>query len=74
MGFQDVVFQPSSASYSPHFLKIVAEAKASGLRHVLKQWLWVSKGMLPVKHFHSNIASVVLAEFHGDHKTATKLS
>ena len=37
------------AKGSPHVLKIVVEAKAEGPPHVLLLWLWVSKGMLPVK-------------------------
>ena len=31
--------------------------------------VWVSKGMLPVKYFHSNKASFVSVEFHEYHKT-----
>ena len=34
--------------FIPHFLKIVVEVKASGPPHVLKLWLGVIKGMLPV--------------------------
>ena len=45
MGFQDIAFLPSRASF-PHFLNIVVEVKASG--HVFKLCLGVSKGMLPV--------------------------
>ena len=49
MGFQDVEFLPFRASFPPHFIKIVVEVKASGPSHVLKLWLGVSKGMLPVE-------------------------
>ena len=57
MGFQDVTFLPSRANFSPHFLKIVVEVKASGPPHVLALWLGVSKGMLPVRYFRSNKSS-----------------
>ena len=66
-GFQDVAFLPSRASFQPHFVNIVAEVKALGLR------LWVIKGMIPVKYFCSTKPSFVPVKFHGDHKTATKI-
>ena len=50
MGFQDVVFLPSCASFPPHFLRIVVGVKALGPPHVLRLLLGVSKGMLPVKY------------------------
>ena len=49
MGLQDVKLLPSRASFPPHFIQIVVEVKASGSPHVLKLWLVVRKGMLPVK-------------------------
>ena len=49
MGFQDVVFLPSRASFPLDFLQIVAEVNASGPPHVIELWLRVSKGMFPVK-------------------------
>ena len=45
MGFQAVAFLPSQASFTPHFLKIVVEVKAS-VPHVLKLCLGVGQGML----------------------------
>ena len=51
MGFRDVAFMSSLASFAPYFLKIVLEEKALGQPHVLQLWLGVSKGMLPVKCF-----------------------
>ena len=51
MCFQDVEFLSSQANFPPYFLKIVVDVKALGLPHVLKLWLRVSKGMLPVKYF-----------------------
>ena len=39
MGFQDVVFLPSRASFPPYFLKIVVEVNASGPPPVIKLWL-----------------------------------
>ena len=56
MGFHDVALQSSQASFPPHVTKIVVEVKALGLSHVLKLWLWVRKGMLPVEYFCSNKA------------------
>ena len=46
---------------------------ALGPPHVLKLWLGVSKGMLPVKYFLSIKAFFVLVEFHGDHKTVAMM-
>ena len=57
MGFQDVAFLHSRASFSITFLKIVVEVKAPGPPHILQLWLGVSKGMLPVKYFRSNKTS-----------------
>ena len=73
MGFYDVAFLPSQDSFPLYFLKIVVEMKAFGPPHVLKLCLVLSKGMLPVKYFHSNKAFFVSVEFHLDHKTLTKL-
>ena len=41
MGFQDVAFLPSQASFPPHFLKIVVEVKASGPPQLLQQSLFL---------------------------------
>ena len=57
MGFQDAAFLPPELGFSPHYLKIVVEVKASGPPHVLRMWLAVSKGMLPVEYIHSSKAS-----------------
>ena len=32
------------------FLEIIVEVMTSGVPQVYKLWLWISKGMLPVKH------------------------
>ena len=49
--------------------------KASCPPHVLKLWLGVSKGMLPVKYFCSNKPSFyVSVEFHGGHKAEVNLA
>ena len=40
MSFRDDVFLPSRASFfTPHFLKMMVEVKASGPPHVIKLWL-----------------------------------
>ena len=57
MGVLEVAFLPSRASFTPHFLEILMDVKASGLPHVLKLWLGVSKGMLPAKYFCFNKSS-----------------
>ena len=57
MGIQDAAFLSSRASFPPYFIKIVDELKVLGQPHILKLWLGVSKGMLPVKYFRSNISS-----------------
>ena len=53
MGFHDVAFLQSRASFPTHFLKIVVEVKASGPPHVLKLWLGVNMGMLSVGYICS---------------------
>ena len=73
MGLQDEAFLPPSAIFSPHFLKIVVEVKASGPPHVIKLWLGVSMEMLPVSTFAPTKPLFVSVKFHRDHKTATKL-
>ena len=55
--FSGYGFMSAHANFSPHFLKIVVEMKASGPSHVLGQWLLVSNGMLAVQYFCSNKAS-----------------
>ena len=61
MGFQDVAFPPSKASFPPHFIKIVVEVKASGQPHVIKLCLGLNKGMLPVDNSCSNKASLCVS-------------
>ena len=46
MGFQDVMFLPSRASFLSHFLMIVVEIKPSGRR----LWLEINKGILTIRH------------------------
>ena len=70
MGFQDVAFE---IGYTPHFLVIVMEVKASGPPYVLELWSVVSKGVLPVKYFSSNRNPFCVSLFFEDHKTVTKL-
>ena len=65
MGFQDVAFLPSRASFPQHFLQFVAEVNALRQPHVLKLWLRVSRAMLPVKYLHSKKATFFVSdEFH----------
>ena len=45
--------------FSTTFPKIVIEVMTSGLPQVCKLWLWVSKGMLPVKHLEPKILMAV---------------
>ena len=54
-----------------HLFIIVVEVKTSG--HVLRLWLGVSKGMLPVKYFHSSHVPFVSFKFYEDHQTVTRL-
>ena len=61
MGFLDVAFLPSRASFPPHFLNIVVEVKALRQPHVLSLWLGVSKGIFPMKYFFSNNASFCIS-------------
>ena len=43
--------------FPPHFLTIEVVVNASGQPNVLKMWLGLIKGMLPVKYLHSSKAS-----------------
>ena len=45
--------------FSITFLIIVVEVMTSGLPHISKLWLGVSKGMLPVKHIAPKILMAV---------------
>ena len=65
---------PSELVFPPRFLKIVVVVKASGLPHVVKLWLRVSKGLLAVRYFCSNKKPpFVSVECHGDHMTIIEL-
>ena len=59
--FVDVAFLPSKASFMQHFFEILVEVKVSIPPFVLEVclWLWVSKGMLPVKRLRSNKSSLL---------------
>ena len=55
VGGSNLVFRmwpscPPKLDLAPHFLKIVVDVKALGPPHVLRLSLWVSKGILPIKH------------------------
>ena len=54
-------------------LKTVAWVKTSGQPHVLKLWLVVGKGMLPVNTFTPTEPLFASLECHGDHKSFMKL-
>ena len=60
--FHNVAFQPPEHDFPPHFLDIVAEVKAAEPPHVLKAWLGVSKGMLPVKYIRFNKACFCVSQ------------
>ena len=47
------------------FLKIVVVVMTSGLIQVCKLWLWVIKGMLPVKHLSPNILKIMAVNYFG---------
>ena len=63
MGFQDVVFLPSLATFSPHFLKIVVEVKGLGPSFALKLWFGVGKGMLLLNTFAPTKSIFLSGEF-----------
>ena len=58
MGFLDVELLPFQARFTQHFSEIVVEVKASGPPQILKV-LRISKGMLPVRYFHSIKSSIL---------------
>ena len=57
MGFLNVAFLPTV--FPPHFSNVVVEENTLAAPHVLKLWLGVSTGMLPVNH-----PLFVSVEFH----------
>ena len=65
MGLQDVAFLPSRAGFPTTFLIIVVKVMTSGLPQLCKRWLWVSKGMLPVKHVASKILDFMAVDYCG---------
>ena len=72
MGFLDVAFLSSQASFSTSIL-IIVEVKASWTPHISRLWLGVDNGMLPVKYFCSNKAFFASVELHGAHKTVARM-
>ena len=64
MGFQDVVFLPSRASFFTTFLNICWRPP-----HVLKLWLGVSNGMLPEDIYAPTNPLFMSVECHRDHET-----
>ena len=58
--------------FTPHFLNIATEVKASGPLHILRLWLKESKGMLPVNHLRTQKSFFMSIEFHGYLKTMEK--
>ena len=54
IGFRNVAFLPSEASFYETFLKNSSRGKVFGTAICLKTLVAVSKGMLPVKSFHPN--------------------
>ena len=72
MGFQDIAFLPTRASFSTTFLKNCGRGESLGTTTCPKTVVGVSKGMLPVKYFCSNKAFFVSVIFHGD-KIAKKM-
>ena len=57
MGFQDVAFQPSRASFSTTFVKNCVRGESLRPPHVVKLWLEVIKGMLPLRYLGYDKAS-----------------
>ena len=56
MGLQNSVL-PSGANFLTTFLKKCGRSESLGTTTCPKTVVWVSKGMLPVKYFHTNKAS-----------------
>ena len=74
MGFQDVEFLLSRASFPPHFLSIVVVVNALGPPHVIDLWLGCKHGHDPCEILLlRQCLFFVSVEFHGDHKTVIKL-
>ena len=73
MDFLGVAFLHSLASFGIAFLENCCIGESLWTATVLKLWLRVSKGMLPVKCCCYDKPLFVSVEFHGDHNTVTKL-
>ena len=58
IGSPGATFLLSDFVFTPHFLQIVVEVKASGPSHVLKLWMEVSKGMLSVQYLLKKMFSL----------------
>ena len=69
---QDVVFLSSRATFYAAYLRHCGRGEGLMSTTCVRTVVGVSKGMLPVRHLHSNIASCcVSCQFLGDHKTVT---
>ena len=64
---------PLDLVFISYFLKIMVEINASGLSHVSKLLLGLSKSLLIVRCCDPTNLSFLAAEFEGDIKTAPKL-
>ena len=71
MGFQDVAFQPSQASYYTTSLKQCGSGESPRTTTCLNTAVGVSKGMLLAKDVTPTKPLPVSVEFHGDHKIVT---
>ena len=73
MGFLDVAFVPSRASFSATFLKHCGRGESLGTTTCLQTVFVGRQGYSPcnILSLHQNL--FVSDEFHGDHKTVTKL-
>ena len=63
MGFLHLMFLPSHASFYTTFLNNCCRGEGVMITTCLKTVVWVSKGMLSVKYFHSNKAFFVSVKF-----------
>ena len=72
MGFQDVAFLPSRASFSTMFLKNCGRCKSLRTTTCPKTMAWAKQRHAPCKYSCTTKPLLRTAEFNGDHMTAYK--
>ena len=73
MGFQDVAFLPSPASFPPLYLKSSVRGESLGTATCYKTVVGGKQGYTPSKILLLLQSHVCVVVFNGNHKTVTKM-